>query len=619
MNPQHPIDERLAECWRDREQLGLDGWTELYGLSRQACLPANAGAQDGQRFDLFFIRRIAESTPSALRSAGQLQVLFSWFCRAGAAGGMADGEAGNYAAPPSPSLLEVEEALFRPADALCLELASSAVEHASADEEDEQDADLDERVAELRAAVTSDPRAAPGEMVPPPQWVTDYLARKVRARSSVTATAMAAGQLVRVDRLIGPDSDVAEPMARPLMALLDSPSSVPEVWWGWMAGSESSYAGEWDALIEPDDVGVDPMAATVQLWNPIRVYSGTVATVVGRLSEGRHAAVRSLAAHFLAGESPAPSDLPTPGDVESPVIQRATRAGLTLSTGRALEAPDDPRWAYQRLYRVVNEVMGAPAAQAEAAWEEALWLVTATVEQIGPARFVASAADGSGRELEIDFKQPGVQQPLLMIQTRGDKRFDGPINVGEHRIEFVGGLATPGAELLPDLTQVLGLPPVFAGWSDVMADFQRQKRTTSSAMRVAIQGLLASAHRIKVTPSEVMSFLFPQMSNATRAQRGGESLPVVHALGHDEQGRTELGLCWIGQEPVNISAIELAFLPNGPIPARDVQWIQARRVVLVEGKPVAADSFAAARFSDGVLHIELWSGGDGAGNVEKQQ
>ena len=605
MIPQHPTDERLAECWRDREQLGLDGWTELYGLSRQACLPANAGAQDGQRFDLFFIRRIAESTPSALRSAGQLQVLFNWFCRAGASGGMADGEAGSNAAPPPPSLLEVEESLFRPADALCLELAA-AVEHASADEEDEPDADLDERVAELRTTVTRNPSAATGAMVPPPQWVTDYLARKVRARTSVTATAMATGQLVRVDRLIGPDSDVVEQMARPLLVLLDSPTSVPEVWWGWMAGSESAYAGEWDALIEADDIGVDPMAATVQLWNPIRVYCGTVAAVVGRLSEKRHAAVRSLAAHFLAGESPAPFDLSTTGDLESPVVHRVTRAGLTLATGRALGALDDPRWAYQRLYRVVNEVLGAPAGQAEAAWEEAQWLVTATVEQIGPARFVASAADSSGRELEIDFKQPGVQQPLLLIQTCGDQRFDGPINMGEHRIEFVGGLATPGAELLPDLTQVLGLPPVFAGWSDVMADFQRQKRTTSSAMRMAIQGLLAAAQRIKVTPSEVMAFLFPQLSNATRAQRGGESLPVVYAVGQDDQGRTELGLCWIGQEPVNISAVELAFLPNGPIPARDVQWIQARRVVLVEGKPVAADSFAAARFNDGVLHIELW-------------
>jgi hypothetical protein len=87
-------------------------------------------AVDERQFESFFIRRVVESTPYALGRPSELAVNFRWFLDADRR------QPANLDARPIealwsetgllPSLGEIEEALLRPSDELCLSLARNA-------------------------------------------------------------------------------------------------------------------------------------------------------------------------------------------------------------------------------------------------------------------------------------------------------------------------------------------------------------------------------------------------------------------------------------------------------------------------------------------------------------
>ena len=204
--------------------------------------------------------------------------------------------------------------MFRETDARCFELARAA-QRGEAQADSLQNADLKFRVESL---VNSDLRDLQGiaEMVQVPQALGAYLSRKVAALSATFSLFPSPGQIVSVERLVGPKGPMEEDLARPLCAVIDSPTETEDVWWGWMVGAEPDYACEWDFVLYDSDEPRDPLAAVVQLWNPVRVYLPSVARVIGprRQPDTGSPALRPVATEHpqcRARQRPDPRLLPT--------------------------------------------------------------------------------------------------------------------------------------------------------------------------------------------------------------------------------------------------------------------------------------------------------------------
>jgi hypothetical protein len=120
--------------------------------------------------------------------------------------------------------------------------------------------------------------------------------------------------------------------------------------------SEASYASWWDLVLQEEDGDVEPEAAMVQVWNPVRLYLPMASRVVGRISMARLQAVRALAGEFATAE--APDTIPAwPGKVAS----RTTLDALEVTTGSPLRSDSDPRWRYQHLYAYASKAITEPA------------------------------------------------------------------------------------------------------------------------------------------------------------------------------------------------------------------------------------------------------------------
>ena len=135
-------------------------------------------------------------------------------------------------------------------------------------------------------------------------------------------------------------------------------------WLGWIAAPDTEYATAADVLLEPDDEPFDPYAAMVQTWNPAQISLPKNPRVLAMLSPARLDVLRAVAAE--AGNSKQEITA-QPGFV----FLRGTDSGQAVLTGTPLGGQDDPRHAYQNLYReCASTLRSAPTQQAEQA---SLW------------------------------------------------------------------------------------------------------------------------------------------------------------------------------------------------------------------------------------------------------
>ncbi len=233
---------------------------------------------------------------------------------------------------------------------------------------------------ELAAALARDPDArsrraaldwadqqdfAPGDDYPvqPPAALREQFRRRDETRRAAFSPKPTAGQILRLDAVIGPAGPLDWDLPRPLAVLIAEPTATPQVWWGWLVApaSETDYAAFYDVLLGPEDEPCDPLAGMVQLWNPVHVYLPSASRVLAELQPDRLAALRALAAE-CAATAPPDTILPQPGEI----LVRQVGA-YTVRTGTPYGGAQDPRLRYQRLYFEAAAAVKEPARWAAAA------------------------------------------------------------------------------------------------------------------------------------------------------------------------------------------------------------------------------------------------------------
>jgi hypothetical protein len=234
---------------------------------------------------------------------------------------------------------------------------------------------------ELAAALAQDPDArarraaldqadqqdfAPGDdrPVPPlPATLREQIRRRDEARRAAFSPKPTAGQILRIDEVIGPAGPLGWDLPKPLAVLIAESTETPPVWWGWLVApaSQTDYAAYYDVLLGPEDEPCDPLAGMVQLWNPVHVYLPSTSRVLAELKPERLAAIRALAAECAA--TPQPDTIPPhPGEI----LVRQVGA-YTVRTGTPYGGAQDPRLRYQRLYFEAAAAVKEPARLAAAA------------------------------------------------------------------------------------------------------------------------------------------------------------------------------------------------------------------------------------------------------------
>ncbi len=315
--------------------------------------------------------------------------------------------------PTTPGLADIEARWFTPSDRLLARIAKGdpTVDRAlrSAVMEDQDYWACVEGIGEAGKGEIGGAAAAPAEKGSPlvPDWLLDLADKRDAARRQLRGAVIQPGSLVAVERLIGPDGELPVDFPSIAVALLDGEDD-PGVWYGWLAASETPYATYWDYLLGEEDGPFDAsLAGMVQLWNPVRVYAKSIARVVGALPKVRLAAVRALAAEYLArqdlGERPAAVD---------GICVRPTSHGYTVTTGTPLQGPQDPRWHYQEIYLRVAEAVREPARLALALrpWWTGLWASIASNAQFVPSPAIAVALS--------ETPAPPINEGLLAGQFR---------------------------------------------------------------------------------------------------------------------------------------------------------------------------------------------------------
>lgn len=262
-----------------------------------------------------------------------------------------------------PPLTLIENELFAPSAALLQRWrdgdASPELAAALA-----QDPDARARRAALDQADQQD--FAPGDDRPDPPLpaaLREQIRRRDEARRAAFSPKPTAGQILRLDAVIGPAGPLDRDLPRPLAVLIAEPTEAPQVWWGWLVApaSETDYAAYYDVLLGPEDEPCDPLAGLVQLWNPVHVYLPSTGRVLAELQPDRLAAIRALAAECAATSQP-DTILPQPGEI----LVRQVGA-YTVRTGTPYGGAQDPRLRYQRLYFEAAAAVKEPARWAAAA------------------------------------------------------------------------------------------------------------------------------------------------------------------------------------------------------------------------------------------------------------
>jgi hypothetical protein len=374
-----------------------------------------------------------------------------------------------------------------------------------------------------------------------------------------------------------------------------------------MVGSEPDYACEWDFVFDDGDEPRDPMAAAVQLWNPVRVYLPSVARVIGQFSESRHLALRSLAVDFLMGAELATVTNPASGAARHGLlVLRSTSQGRLLTTGANLIAHDDPRSIYQTLYEGAADVLMQPAQLAAGLASAPDWLQAPSVRVVAVNRVVVTPAHDTTLSIEFEFQRPGPGQPLVLTQERGDARESVPARFGAHTITFDGGQARPDPDVASALARDLRLPEPFVAWPGLSKVFARPGAQTTLPMRRAIQSLRDAAN---TAMEQVIRFFYADLSAAAARSSGSGSVQARPAIVLDIEGldeATRIRLWWPGGTP-DIDSIAVVIDGKQTEPARPATWTNEDRLmqVQVHGINVDPDALASAALTAGVLRLEF--------------
>ncbi|KAF1856335.1 hypothetical protein Lal_00037375 [Lupinus albus] len=183
-----------------------------------------------------------------------------------------------------------------------------------------------------------------GAALPIPGHLLELVQRRVAATQRKLP--LAVGQIRAVVRVPGAQAD-GRALGKTCGILLERWLG-GRYWAGSLVAQEAAYATDRDLVLQDDDGLVAPEAAMVQTWNPVEMELTGDEVLLGTLTP---TALR--AASILGDPSFAVRDAgrdfvaPRPGRVGAWDLDDET----TLTTGTPLGEDDDPRLAYQALYR----------------------------------------------------------------------------------------------------------------------------------------------------------------------------------------------------------------------------------------------------------------------------
>jgi len=203
----------------------------------------------------------------------------------------------------------------------------------------------------------AEPPSAPPAS-PMPAHLAAKISQRLAAREQAWPLRPEPGLIVRLDRAQGPTGPLDWDMPHPLTVLLAEPTEERDLWYGWLMAWETDYAGPWDLILDERDEPYDPLAAMVQVWNPVHLYWPAASAVLGQLQPERLAAARDLALE-LGSAAPA-AGTGRPGTL----VQRTTSGGHLVLTGAPLGDTEDPRRRYRELYFAAAGLVRDMARQA---------------------------------------------------------------------------------------------------------------------------------------------------------------------------------------------------------------------------------------------------------------
>lgn len=611
-------EPRALRYWRSRPILEASQWRELYSDLQALFLRASArglGNEAQGAYPQFFLRYVVETTASNPRNIGWLRELVREF---GEEQSSSDELKRTLASLPkqgphrSPPLAQVEHGLFRVADRFLFD-AAARIGAGESFESLQLEPELAARVCRMLDDVggaEDEPKAPIEEM---PEAVARYVERKTSATAALTAMDRPrSGQIVAVENLVGPKGEIDEDLARPLCVLIDRPTETPEVYWGWMVGAEPDYASEADFVLAVDDEPRDPIAANVQLWNPVRVYWPTVSRVIGQMAPHRMAALHALAADFLVGDGGLDAGTPA-SDAPDRFLVRRTTDGEAVITGTAMSGDTDVRALYQTLYFGAADVLMQPALQAEAAWaaeRQAAWIQDAEVQAEGLYRFTVRGRGDPDHTVQLIFEPPGSADPLVVLQRRGTDRDDTPLVVDGQRVEFQGGIARPSAGQAEALARALGLPTPFDHWPAAASALQRSNGATDAVVRRVLGALLERAKSMAKDAADVFDFALgkwaePGLDTAVRgeAAQAGDARAIV--AGIESVGSQGMALHLLLESAVQIDTVEVVVNGETAAPSQPVRWSEPGAVLHVDGLAPDPAWIARARLRGGHLFIDF--------------
>jgi len=258
--------------------------------------------------------------------------------------------------PLSPPLKVIENNLFMPSESLLLRWVNNDPQLS---QETVQALNNDPVARKLCADLkkTSDivkPDEVTEDNAPPlPPFLKELVKQRIAACDKYASLkAPMPGQILRIDKIVGPKRPIDWDLPHPLAVLISEQTENKKVWSAWIVAPDTDYATHWDMLLErPEDEPFDPFAGMIQIWNPVQIYLPSDAPVLAALKPERLQAVRALAAEFATGPELEPS-LSHPGQI----APRTTFKGFSILTGTPI-GKDDPRYRYQEIYHTAADIL----------------------------------------------------------------------------------------------------------------------------------------------------------------------------------------------------------------------------------------------------------------------
>jgi len=282
-----------------------------------------------------------------------------------------------------------------------------------------------------------DPDRSPlGIAVAPSDHLLAMMERRVAADQAYPPAPLAVGQIRRLTSVSHSGRQLGRSCAVLLGRAVDG-----RRWAGWLVAQESDWAGERDLILQEEDGVLALDAAMAQAWNPVEVSLRGDEAILGKLSPQRVAAVSTLSSHV-------PTDAqwvaPRPGRIGAWDLDE----GTTVVTGTPLGGDDDPRAAYQDLYRRLASELGFVAAPrpVRASWLD--WLGAVFVRPVVTVGLAGLAVVQAGL---LMFGGGANQEPDVAFRSVTVAALDDACRT---RIRVMFKVDTPYAEVVVALRQV---------------------------------------------------------------------------------------------------------------------------------------------------------------------